>query len=161
MRASYRRNLPHIERFIAAYFVTFRTKGDLFLPPAARNIAFKHCLYEHEKRVEMFVFVIMPNHVHLLFTPLETDQAEPYPLSQIMKGIKGSAAYNINKLLGRKGTLWQDESFDRIMRPGDFEDKRNYIIANPMNAGLSKRPGGPWCWTAPGVLVPRARVEEN
>jgi REP element-mobilizing transposase RayT len=146
----YRRNLPHIEKFSAAYFVTFRTKGSLFLPPAARSIAFKHCLYEHEKRAEMFAFVIMPNHVHLLFTALPDDNGEPFPLAQIMKGIKGSSAYGINKLLGRRGALWQDESFDHVMRSGTFQNKFNYILANPIDAGLAARPDQyQWLWTQP------------
>jgi REP element-mobilizing transposase RayT len=131
MRWFYRRNLPHIEAYCATYFVTFSTKGDLFLPYRARSIALKHCLFESKKRIELHAAVIMPTHVHLLFTPLENDQGEPFSLAEIMKGIKGSSAYNINKLLGRKGALWLPESFDRIMRRGDFEHKLDYIRANP------------------------------
>jgi putative transposase len=101
----YRRNLPHIQGFDAVYFVTFRTKRDLFLPPRARSIALKHCLFEDGKRVELHPVVIMPNHVHLLFTPLENDRAEPFSLAEIMKGIKGSSAYNINAAGQERPTL--------------------------------------------------------
>jgi REP element-mobilizing transposase RayT len=90
----------------------------------------------------------MPTHVHLLFTPMENDQAEPFSLSEIMKGIKGSSAYNINRLLGRRSQLWQDESFDRIMRSREFEHKLNYICANPVDAGLCSKPHEyRWLWT--------------
>jgi REP element-mobilizing transposase RayT len=158
MKPFYRRNLPHIQKFNAAYFVTYRTVGDLFLPARARTIALKHCLFDNGKRIELFAAVIMPNHVHLLFSPLENDYGEPFPLAEIMKGIKGTSAYNINKLLGRKGTLWQDESFDRITRSGEFEFKRNYIMANPVDAGLCRRPEEyRWLWVQPaqaGVPVP-------
>src|SRR5262249_16445551 len=116
MKHFYRRNLPHIQELGGTYFVTFRTKGELFLPPSARSIALRHSLYEDGKRVELHAVVIMPSHVHLLFTPLENDRAQPFSLAEIMKGIKGSSAYNINRLLDRRGQLWQDESFDRIMR---------------------------------------------
>ena len=116
MKGFYRRNLPHIERFSASYFVTFRTLGDLFLPPTARTIALRHCLFENGRKIEMYACVIMPNHVHMLFTALEGDQGGPFCLAEIMKGIKGVSARRINQLLGRKGFLWQDESFDRIMR---------------------------------------------
>jgi hypothetical protein len=58
-----------------------------------------------------------------------------------MKGIKGSSARNINKRLGRRGQLWQDESFDRIMRAGEFQNKLEYIITNPISAGIKKSPG--------------------
>ena len=159
MKDFYRRNLPHIQKFNAAYFVTYRS-GGLFLPPRARSIALKHCLFENGKRIELYAAVIMPNHVHLLLAPLEGDLAEPFSLAEIMKSIKGISARNINKLLGRRGQLWQDESFDRIMRATEFDFKKNYILANPIDAGLCCRPEEyRWLWVQPaqaGVPVPRA-----
>lgn len=150
MKPFYRRNLPHIQKFNAAYFVTYRTVGDLLLPPRARTIALKHCLFDDGKRIELFAAVIMPNHAHLLFTLLENDHGEPYSLAEVMKGIKGTSARNINKLLSRNGTLWQDESFDRITRSGEFEFKRNYIMGNPVDAGLCHRPEAyRWLWLQP------------
>jgi REP element-mobilizing transposase RayT len=153
----YRRNLPHIERLSATYFVTFKTLST-FLPPAARTIALHHCLFENGKKLEMFAAVIMPTHVHLLFSALEAENAEPYSLAEIMKPIKGVSARNINRLLKRKGSLWQDESFDRIMRAQEFEWKRNYIIANPIDAGLcTQSEDYRWLWlqsAQTGVSVP-------
>jgi REP element-mobilizing transposase RayT len=163
MKHFYRRNLPHIQEPGATYFVTFRTKGDLFLPPSSRSIALRHSVYEDGKRVELHALVIMPSHVHLLFTPLENDHAEPFSLAQIMKGIKGTSAYNINRLLGRRGQLWQDESFDRIMRYREFEFKFNYICANPVDAGLCTKPEEyRWLWTQPAqarVPVPHKQSD--
>jgi REP element-mobilizing transposase RayT len=89
----------------------------------------------------------MPNHVHLLFTPLGNECGDPFSLAEIMKGIKGTSSRNINKLMKRKGQLWQDESFDRIMRTGEFQSKLAYIISNPINAGLTSKPGEyQWEW---------------
>jgi REP element-mobilizing transposase RayT len=144
----YRRNLPHIEEFNAVYFVTFRVWMCPYLPPAARSIALLHCLFEDGRRIELHACVIMPTHVHLLFTALEDERGYPFSLAEIMKGIKGVSARNINKLLKRRGQLWQDESFDRIMRTGEFQDKLDYIIANPISAGLTSRPDEyQWVWT--------------
>lgn len=155
MKAYYRRNLPHIQRYNAVYFVTFKTKRDLFLSRAARTIALRHVLFENGKRIQLHAAVVMPNHAHLLFTALENEVAEPYSLGEIMKGVKGSSAYNINKLLDRRGQLWQDESFDRIMRSMEFERKFNYICANPVDAGLCKRPKEyRWLWTEAQARVP-------
>lgn len=156
----YRRNLPHIEEFDATYFVTFRVWKHPYLPPAARSIALRHCLFENGRRIELHACVIMPTHVHLLFTALEDERGYPFSLAEIMKGIKGVSARNINKLLNRRGQLWQDESFDRIMRVGEFQDKLDYIIANPISAGLAKRPGQyKWVWlqkiAQAGVPVPQ------
>lgn len=145
MKGYYRRNLPHIEKLSATYFVTFRTLT-IFLSPAARTIALGHCLFENGRKIELYAAVIMPNHVHLLFTALEADEGEPFSLAD-MKGIKGVSARRINQLLRRKGPLWQDESFDRVMRAEEFEFKRNYIIANPIDAGLCERPEEyQWLW---------------
>ena len=90
----------------------------------------------------------MPDHVHLLFTPLKKNEDECFPLKEIMKGIKGTSAHGVNKLLDRRGTLWEPESFDRIVRTeGGFLDKKYYIIGNPVAAGLAKRVGEyKWCW---------------
>jgi REP element-mobilizing transposase RayT len=96
----------------------------------------------------MHAFVVMPNHVHLLFTPLINTEGEPYPLAQIMNPIKGSSSHSVNKLLKRRGFLWEPESFDRIIRSdGDFEAKMIYIIGNPLSAGLCRNPDDyPWLW---------------
>ena len=84
----------------------------------------------------------------MLFTPLENTQRDPYPLAEIMEGIKGASSHSVNKLLKRKGTLWEPESFDRIVRAdGDFEFRLTYIVANPIVAGLAKGPDDyPWAW---------------
>jgi REP element-mobilizing transposase RayT len=143
----YRRNLPHVEEFDATYFVTFRVWKCPYLPPVARSIALHHCLFENGRRIELHACVIMPTHVHLLFTALEDERGYQFSLAAIMKGIKGVSARNINRLLKRRGQLWQDESFDRIMRAGEFQDKLEYIIANPINAGLASMPGQyKWVW---------------
>ena len=150
MKDFYRRSLPHIQSYNAVYFVTFKTRRDLFLSRAARTIALRHVLFENGKRIELHAAVVMPNHVHLLFTALEDDCGEPYSLAEIMKGIKGSSAYRINRLLERRGHLWRDESFDRVLRSREFENKFNYICANPVDAGLCIRPKEyRWLWTQP------------
>ncbi len=105
-------------------------------------------MHEHGRRVTLHAFVVMPNHVHLLFTPLTTPTGEPFPIAEIMNGIKGSSSHDVNKILGRKGTLWEPESFDRIIRSdADFEAKMIYIIGNPLAAGLAKGPDDyQWAW---------------
>lgn len=158
MSTYYKRNLPHIERDGAAYFVSFSTRREFFLPEEARTLIFDHCLFENGRKVHMHAFVVMPDHVHMLFTPLEDERGEPYSLAEIMNGIKGASSHSVNKLLGRKGALWEPESFDRIPRSdGDFEYRITYIVQNPIAAGLAKGPDDyRWAWresTQPGAAA--------
>ena len=134
----YRRNLPHLQIDDAPYFVTFRTSKHFVLPPEARDLAYKHCLHDHMRLVHMHSFVIMPTHVHLLFTPLRDAEGESFRLAKIMNGIKGASAHSINKLLERHGSVWQDESFDHVIRSDEeINDTLFYILANPLDAGLA------------------------
>ncbi len=85
----------------------------------------------------MHAFTVMPNHVHLLFTPLRKQNGDWYSLASIMSGIKGASAHRINKHLLRRGTVWQDESFDHVLRSNEsFAAKVEYILLNPVRAGL-------------------------
>lgn len=148
MPVVYRRNLPHIENIEKTYFVTFHCKDDFELSPSARDIALKHMVYEHKRRIELHVAVVMPNHAHMLFDILEDERAEPFPLASITQSVKSVSAHNINKRLNRRGPVWQDESFDHSLRSeGDFSEKMIYIIGNPVKAGLVKNPNDyKWLW---------------
>lgn len=148
MSTYYRRNLPHIEKDGASYFVNFSTRNDFLLPEEARTLIFDHCLFENGRKVHMHAFVVMPTHVHMLFTPMESGKGEPYSLAEIMQGIKGASSHRVNKSLGRNGALWEAESFDRISRSdADFEYRTIYIVQNPIAAGLAKGPDDyRWAW---------------
>jgi putative transposase len=148
MSTYYRGNLPHIEKDGASYFVNFSTRNDFVLQEEARTLIFDHCLSENDQKVHLHAFVVMSDHVHMLFTPLFDEQGEPFALAKIMNGIKGASSHSINKLLDRKGPLWEAESFDRIIRSDtDFEYRMLYIVQNPIAAGLAKRPDDyRWAW---------------
>ena len=96
----------------------------------------------------------MPDHVHLIITPLvDRGAMEIYSLARIMDTIKGASAHKINKTLGRKGHVWQAESFDHVLRSSESLDaKVEYLLENPVRAGLvRKRTEYPWLWTKPFV----------
>jgi putative transposase len=69
-------------------------------------------------------------------------------LSKILQSIKGFTAREINKLRGTKGSLWLDESYDRIIRDYDeYLEKWQYIRHNPVRAGLCEVPEAYlWLW---------------
>jgi REP element-mobilizing transposase RayT len=78
-------------------------------------------------RYDLDEFCIMPNHVHVLVVPLES-----YELSEILHSWKSYTSHEINKILKRKGIVWQKESFDHIVRNAEQLEKfRRYIQENP------------------------------
>ncbi len=84
-------------------------------------------------RYELYSAVVMPNHCHLLVRPFEGWQLE-----DIIKSWKGFSGREINKALGRSGTLWQADSFDRIVRDeAHYRKVVRYIRGNPLKAGLA------------------------
>lgn len=85
-------------------------------------------------RYELDGYVIMSNHVHAVLRPLDP---AIMPLEKILQSWKRHSSQVINKQLRRDGTLWQDESFDRIIRDGDHLYRTiQYLGRNPINAKL-------------------------
>ncbi len=79
-------------------------------------------------------FAIMPNHVHALVIPLNG-----HALSEITHTWKSFTANRINAAVGRTGRLWQDESFDMIVRSsGHLRKVAEYIRDNPEAARLGE-----------------------
>ena len=143
---SYRRKLPHLQ-LSDLYFVSFSTLERWELPPEARTEVFASCMYEHGRTIRIHAVVVMPEHVHMLFSIL-IDESESDPLLyEVLGAIKGASAHKVNKLLGRKGHVWVAESFDRMVRAGEYERYRNYIIMNPVRRGLVSNPDDyKWLW---------------
>ena len=96
-------------------------------------------------------WVVMPNHIHLLLTP----NVEP---SVALRRLKGASAREANKLLGLTGQpFWQSESYDHLVRSQEeFEHIENYILQNPVRAGLARyEEEYPWS-SVSGGLKPSA-----
>ena len=91
----------------------------------------------------------MPDHVHLVLTPLYEGTAY-FSVAEIMQGIKSTSAHKINRLLNRGGQVWQRESFDRVLRREEsIRAKVEYMIQNPVRAGLVKEATEyRWLWVA-------------
>ena len=155
-------NLPHIDSIGDYQFVTFRTNDsidDFLKKLSSENIKtdlkqykmdnytdnssngcylndkvltyLKNFFLQQDKILyELIALCIMPNHVHILF-----NQKLELPL--IMKKLKGSSSYSINKLLSKKGKFWESSYYDKGIR-----DERHlmltyeYIKNNPLKVGL-------------------------
>jgi REP element-mobilizing transposase RayT len=106
-------------------------------------------LHFQEERYFVSSFVVMPNHCHAVVRPFESSDLEA-----ILGSWKGFAARAVNKLLKRHGSLWQDESFDRIIRDEEHLFRvLQYIGRNPSVAGLEREQWARWIhpeWEAAG-----------
>ena len=67
------------------------------------------------ERYALHAWVVMPNHVHVLCGP-----AEGWSLPDLVQAWKSYTAKRANTALGRHGTLWQDDFFDRYVRDRIF-----------------------------------------
>jgi REP element-mobilizing transposase RayT len=178
LKAFYRRKLPHLQRDCKPHFVTFCTHQRWILLDNARSITLKCCLHDNGSYVLAYAVIVMPDHVHMIFTPLlNEDERETCPLAKIMDRIKGASAHLINRELGRSGPVWQTESFDHVLRSSEkLEEKMAYILENPVRKGLCLRwQDYPWVWCAgsgeslnsrglsssaqPGAAVPTQALE--
>jgi putative DNA methylase len=93
-------------------------------------------LFHDEVKYRLSAWVIMPNHVHLLCTPLSGNS-----LAEIMHSIKSFTSSEANKMLNRKGRFWQKEYFDRYIRNArQFARTVTYIENNPVKANLCDKP---------------------
>jgi leucyl-tRNA synthetase len=85
-------------------------------------------------RYRLHAFVVMPNHVHVLFEPLAKNE-----LSDILHSWKSFTSKKIGEQLKQEGRIWQPEYFDRLIRSERHFDKvREYIAKNPFKAKLGK-----------------------
>jgi len=129
--------LPHWQIGGSVYFITFRSAIGI-LGSEALKIVKHHILFDHRRRYDLLFAVIMPDHVHLLIRPLQKKNGIWFDLATIMKGIKGTSGANINRLLQKKGNVWQREYFDRIVRDEkELLEKWNYMWNNPLKTGLA------------------------
>jgi len=116
-----------IEEYLAAGY------GACWLKRAeVANVVERSLLHFDGERYFLGPYVIMPNHVHLLVTP-----GAAVDLSGILHTWKSFTSHRINRLLRRRGRLWQAESYDHLIR--SEEELRSYIAYiedNPKAAGL-------------------------
>lgn len=93
-------------------------------------------LFHNQAKYRLSAWVIMPNHVHLLCTPLPG-----HLLANIMHSIKSFTSSEANKMLNRKGRFWQKEYFDSYIRNArQFVKTVAYIENNPVKANLCDKP---------------------
>jgi 1-hydroxy-2-methyl-2-(E)-butenyl 4-diphosphate synthase len=79
------------------------------------------------QRYDLLAWCVMPNHVHVVVRTYAGEELE-----KTLHSWKSFTAHEINKLRGERGSVWQKESYDHLIRDGD--DLRNqvlYVLNNP------------------------------
>ena len=99
--------------------------------------------YFDGERYRLHAWVIMPNHLHVLLTPVHG-----YRLGDTVRSWKSYTARRANSLLGRSGPFWQADYFDRGIRDErQFYTVWAYIEGNPTRAGLCGE-DSEWIWSS-------------
>ena len=124
----------------------------------------KEAIHRRDKiEYDLIAYTIMPNHVHIAFTPIvDRDLSRSYLenlndtsandinvvlhnrnylVTEILRKLKGSTSRECNKFLNRTGSFWQHESYDHVIRD-EKELKRlvEYVLNNPVKIGLTDDP---------------------
>src|SRR5206468_4110393 len=77
---AWRRDLPHLQKNGKTYFVTFGTHDREVLLYSHRDITLATCIRGHLDQFWLHTAVVMPDHVHVIFTPYDA-----HGLKQIMQ----------------------------------------------------------------------------
>ena len=102
----------------------------------------------HGQRYNLHAWVVMPNHVHILF------KVDTTPMAEILESWKKHTANKANRLLHRRGEFWQADYWDTFMRDSVHElETRNYIENNPAKAKLVLDPKT-WPWSSARFRIP-------
>ncbi len=120
-----------------AYHITTRTLGGKFLLSRAQDkqvIVSALEFYRDRKDFELYGFVVMDNHIHLVLRP-----AEGIGLSAIVDRLKTwTSRRNFTK---RGSALWERRYDDnRIKSRKEMQSVLRYIHGNPVRADMASRP---------------------
>jgi len=120
-----------------------------FRQPQYADELHRTILHFHEARYEIGCFVIMANHCHLVIRPFDDCELE-----EEVGSMKSVTANFVNKREERRGSLWQQESYNRIIRDEEHLYRVvQYIGINPRQAGIAHEDWNRWInpkWQALG-----------
>jgi putative transposase len=125
--------------FDRTFFVTSVTweRRPIFRSDRATGL-FLETLFGYRDRgiFQLYEFVVMPDHIHMLLAPQPT-----VALERAMQFVKGGFSYRLTRATGSRMEVWE-RSFTnhRIRDDADYEKHRSYVRMNPVRAGLVERP---------------------
>jgi REP-associated tyrosine transposase len=115
------------------YFITASTfqKRQLLQSDRMRRLFVDVLLhYRQQQKYLLHDFVLMPDHFHLLITPVVT-------LERAIQLVKGAFSFRAKRELGFVYEIWQPSYYDRRVRDAEeFFAFREYIRQNPVKKGM-------------------------
>lgn len=116
---------------------TARGRGQVFADPHNAQLIVD-ALQHLRRRCHLLAYAVMPDHVHAVVAP---KNGEVIP--RIMKSLKGYTSRLINARAERRGPLWQQSFYDRMIRSErQLWQTIEYVHNNPVAAGLVEAPEG-------------------
>jgi REP-associated tyrosine transposase len=130
-------HFPPIERYNTAIivFLTVCTKNrkPILADPAVKSVLVR--VWQTHPAWLVGRYVIMPTHVHLFCAPAEFSSP---PLSKWVGFWKSLSTQRWPHQ--RQRPVWQRHFWDTQLRRGQsYDDKWDYVVANPVRAGLASR----------------------
>ena len=127
----------------AVHFITNRTEHEMFLLLPTKKITkliqqwFSRALQKHGKGLEIYAFIFLSNHFHILLKDTGDTQNTGNSLAAFMAYFQGNLARAVNRELGRRGRFWFS-AYDDVIVEGDAEllNRYAYTVANAVKAGL-------------------------
>jgi putative transposase len=122
---------------LGTYFITagtFQKQQLLQSDRMARLLLDVLLSYRSQEKYLLHEFVLMPDHFHLLITPL-------LRLERALQLIKGGFSFRAKREIGFQGEIWEKSFHDRRVRDWEeFSAFRQYIHRNPVKRGLAPAP---------------------
>ena len=168
VRDSQPRGTPEREDFNRRWFAQFEDilhkaeTGPTWLRDARiAEIVADSLRYRDGRVYDLLAYSVMSNHAHTVFTPFSDETSvtkqlssdalryasDDKPLPAIMQSLKGYTAYKANRVLGRSGQFWDEESYDHEVRNGpELRRIIRYVLNNPVKARLVRH-WSEWKWS--------------
>ena len=127
----------HLEAESRCYFITSNSEARIpvFADPQVADIVIRALYHLRFKgMMKLHAFVLMPDHLHFVASlgPRED-------LPRLIHSLKSYTAKEINRRFAQKGKVWQRGYYSHgIRNERDAVEKIDYIMKNPVRAGLSE-----------------------
>ena len=117
-----------IERYLSSGY------GECLLRSSAvAEVLASVIVYGNGTAYALHAWTIMPNHLHVLVGGFSSER----PMSEILEIWKRTSAHRINAVCDRKGRVWHQDAYTRIIRDeAEYRRQLSYVWHNPEAAGL-------------------------